>query len=136
MVDGELRGGDSGLGEQPGRSGLVCGHGEGGAAADSGAVVPCCPRQVYGPGASATGTYTVTLVYCDGSSGTTGRQADISADGGRPQLVSFTPTGSFSTVGALTVRLPLNAGANTIELANPSAYAPDFNEIIVAAAPS
>lgn len=38
--------------------------------------------------------------------------------------------------GALSVRLPLNAGANTIELANPSAYAPDFNEIIVAAAPS
>ena len=84
----------------------------------------------------AAGTYNVTLVYCDGSSGTTGRQADVSANGGTPQLVSFTPTGSFSTVGALTVRLPLNAGANTIELDNPSAYAPDFNEIIVAGSPS
>ena len=84
----------------------------------------------------AAGTYNVTLVYCDGSSGTTGRQADVSANGGTPQLVSFTPTGSFSTVGALTVRLPLNAGANTIELANPSGYAPDFNEIIVAGSPS
>ena len=84
----------------------------------------------------AAGTYNVTLVYCDGSSGTTGRQADVSANGATPQLVSFTPTGSFSTVGALTVRLPLNAGANTIELANPSGYAPDFNEIIIASSPS
>jgi hypothetical protein len=76
----------------------------------------------------------VTLVYCDGSS--TGRQADISADGGTPHLLSFTPTGSFTTVGAQTVSLQLAAGANTIELANPSAFAPDFNEIIVAGAPS
>jgi hypothetical protein len=82
------------------------------------------------------GTYRVTLVYCDGSSGTTGRQADISADGGTPQLLSFTPTGSFTTVGAQTVSLQLTAGANTIELSNPSAYAPDFNEIVVADAPS
>jgi alpha galactosidase A-like protein/alpha-galactosidase-like protein/alpha galactosidase C-like protein len=80
----------------------------------------------------ATGTYKVTLVYCDGS----GRQADISANGGAAQLLSFTPTGSFTTVGAQTVSLSLNAGANTIELSNPSAFAPDFNEIIVASASS
>jgi len=78
---------------------------------------------------AATGTYRVTLVYCDGSA--TGRQADISADGGTSQLLSFTPTGSFSTVGAMTVSLQLTAGSNTIELSNPSAYAPDFNEIVV-----
>jgi hypothetical protein len=82
----------------------------------------------------AAGTYNVTLVYCDGSA--TGRQADVSADGGTSQLVSFTPTGSFATIGAVTVRLQLNPGANTVELANPSAYAPDFNEIIVAASSS
>jgi hypothetical protein len=81
-----------------------------------------------------TGTYNVTLVYCDGSS--TGRQADIAADGGTAQLLSFTPTGSFTTVGALTVSLPLTAGANTIEVDNPTAYAPDFNEIVVASSPS
>ncbi|HTU08183.1 MAG TPA: NEW3 domain-containing protein, partial [Trebonia sp.] len=78
----------------------------------------------------AAGTYRVTLVYCDGSA--TGRQADISVDGGTPQLLSFTPTGSFTTVGAMTVTLPLTAGDNTIELDNPDAYAPDFNEIVVA----
>jgi hypothetical protein len=82
----------------------------------------------------AAGAYNVTLVYCDGSSA--GRQADISADGGTPRLLSFTPTGSFTTVGAMTVSLPLAAGNNTIELDNPDAYAPDFNEIIVAGAPS
>lgn len=77
----------------------------------------------------AAGTYNVTLVYCDGSS--TGRQADISVNGASPRLLSFTPTGSFTTVGAMTVPLTLAAGANTIEIGNPSAYAPDFNELVV-----
>jgi Alpha galactosidase A/NPCBM-associated, NEW3 domain of alpha-galactosidase/Alpha galactosidase C-terminal beta sandwich domain/Carbohydrate binding module (family 35) len=75
------------------------------------------------------GTYPVTLVYCDGSS--TGRQADISVNGGASTLLSFTPTGSFSTIGAMTVSETLNAGSNTIEIGNPSAYAPNFNEVIV-----
>jgi hypothetical protein len=79
----------------------------------------------------SAGTYNVTIVYCDGSTGTTGRQADISVNGGTPQLLTFTPTGSFTTVGAMNVSVTLNAGANTIELSNPSAYAPDFNEIVV-----
>ena len=51
LLDGELCSGDSDLGEQSGRGGLVCGHGEGVAAADGRAVVPCCPGQIYGPGA-------------------------------------------------------------------------------------
>lgn len=88
---------------------------------------------VHGVTAPVAGTYRVTIVYCDGSS--TGRQAMISANGGTAQTVSFTPTGSFATVGALTVPVPLAAGGNTIELANPGAFAPDFDRIIVAAAP-
>ena len=79
------------------------------------------------------GTYNVTIIYCDGSA--TGRQADITVDGGTPQLLSFTPTGSFDTVGAMTVTATLTAGNNTIELSNPAAYAPDMNEIIVAGSP-
>jgi Alpha galactosidase A/Alpha galactosidase C-terminal beta sandwich domain/NPCBM-associated, NEW3 domain of alpha-galactosidase/Alpha-galactosidase, CBM13 domain len=75
------------------------------------------------------GTYNVTIVYCDGSA--TGRQATVSVNGGAAQTLSFTPTGSFATIGAMTVPLPLNAGANTIEFANPSAYAPDFDELVV-----
>jgi hypothetical protein len=80
---------------------------------------------------AAAGTYRVTVAYLDGD----GRQAQISANGGAPQTVSFTPTGDFNTVGTRTVDLQLAAGANTIEFANPSAYAPDFDRILVPAAP-
>ena len=81
----------------------------------------------------AAGTYQVTIAYLDGSA--TGRQADVSVNGGTAQLVQFTPTGSFSTVGTMTIPLTLTAGDNTIEFGNPSAYAPDFDRIIVGAAP-
>jgi hypothetical protein len=87
-----------------------------------------------GVGVASAGTYQVTIVYCDGSA--TGRQATVSADGGAAQTLSFTPTGGFSTVGAKTVSLPLSAGDNTIEFANPGAFAPDFDRIIVARSPS
>jgi hypothetical protein len=83
---------------------------------------------------ASAGTYQVTLAYLDGSA--TGRQATITVNGGTPQTISFTPTGTFSTVGTMTVPLELSAGANTIEFANPSAYAPDFDRIIVPMAPS
>jgi hypothetical protein len=81
----------------------------------------------------AAGTYQVTIAYLDGSA--TGRQAGLSVTGGTAQFVQFTPTGSFSTVGTLTVPLTLAAGSNTIEFSNPSAYAPDFDRIIVAGSP-
>jgi hypothetical protein len=83
--------------------------------------------------APSAGTYQVTIAYCDGSA--TGRQATVSVNGGPAQTLSFTPTGSFTTVGTMTVALTLAAGANTIELANPAAYAPDFDRLIVASAP-
>jgi len=83
--------------------------------------------------AATAGTYPVTIIYCDGSA--TGRQVTVSVDGGAAQTLSFTPTGSFTTVGAMTVSLSLAAGSNTIEFANPAAYAPDLNEIIVAHSP-
>jgi hypothetical protein len=82
----------------------------------------------------SAGTYNVTIAYCDGSAA--GRQATVSVNGGAAQPLSFTPTGSFAAVGTMTVPLSLQAGANTIEFANPSAYAPDFDRIIVAAAPA
>ena len=56
-------------------------------------------------------------------------------NGGAAQTLSFTPTGSFSAVGTMTVPLALQAGANTIEFANPSAFAPDFDRVIAGAAP-
>jgi hypothetical protein len=86
-------------------------------------------NQVTVPSA---GTYRVTLIYAtDGV-----RPALIAANGGAAQTLSFPTTGSFTATGALTVSLALNAGANTIELSDPSAYTPDFDRIIVAATPS
>jgi hypothetical protein len=86
-----------------------------------------------------TGIYDVNVVYCDGSA--TGRQFNISTgspsvSGSETQLVSDTPTGSFVTLGSLTVALDLVAGYNTVEIWNDAAYAPDINEILVPALPS
>jgi Alpha-galactosidase, CBM13 domain len=75
----------------------------------------------------------VTIVYCDGSA--TGRQATVSVNGAAAQTLSFTPTGSFSTVGTISVPLQLTAGNNTIEFANPAAFARDFDQIIVPVTP-
>jgi chitinase len=83
---------------------------------------------------STAGTYAVTIAYCDGS--TTGRQATVSVNGGTAQTLSFSPTGGFSTPGTKTVNLTLPAGTNTIQFANPSAYAPDFDKLTVPATPN
>ena len=82
--------------------------------------------------APAAVSYKVTLVYYTGNE----TPAMVSADGGSAQSLSFPSTGSFTTTGTLTVSLPLAAGANTIEIGDPGAYAPDFDRIIVAGSPS
>jgi hypothetical protein len=89
---------------------------------------------ITGVTVASAGTYNVTIAYCDGSA--TGRPAIISVNGGTPQDLSFAPTGSFSAVGTVTVPLQLSAGTNTIEFADPSAYTPDFDRIIVAGSPN
>ena len=80
---------------------------------------------------SSAGVYPVQIVYCDGTSGTTGRSATFTVNGVVVQTNVFTPTGGFSTQGTVTDYLPLKAGANTVEISNGSAYAPDFNAIVV-----
>jgi hypothetical protein len=85
-----------------------------------------------GVNVASSGTYQVTVAGLDGS----GRQATVSVHGVAPQTVSFTPTGNFDSVGTVTLPLQLTAGNNTIEFANPTAYAPDFGRIIVPAGPS
>jgi alpha-galactosidase len=80
---------------------------------------------------SAAGVYPVQIVYCDGTSGDTGRSATFTVNGTVVQTNVFTPTGGFSTPGTVTDYVPLQAGENTVEISNGSAYAPDFNSIIV-----
>jgi hypothetical protein len=81
---------------------------------------------------ASAGTYQVTIVYCSGDP----RPAMVSVNGGTAQALSFASTGSFSTTGTMTVPLVLAAGSNTIEFADPTAYTPDFDRIIVADSPS
>jgi alpha-galactosidase len=81
-----------------------------------------------------SGNYAVQVDYLDGTSGTVGRSATITVNGTADQTFTFTPTGSFSNPGSATVSLPLNAGENTIEFSNASAYAPDFEAITVPSA--
>jgi alpha-galactosidase len=76
----------------------------------------------------------VKIGYTDGTSGTVGRSATISVDGTAEQTLAFTPTGSFSNPGSTTVLLELQAGSNTVEFSNASAYAPDFDVLTVPAA--
>jgi hypothetical protein len=81
------------------------------------------------------GTYDVIVVYCDASA--TGRQAYITVDGNpQPPLLSFTPTGNWQQIGDVIVPVGLHAGYNTIEFSNPTAYAPDFSEIVVPNTPN
>jgi hypothetical protein len=81
--------------------------------------------------ASSAGVYPVQIAYCDGTSGDTGRSATLTVNGTVVQTIVFTPTGSFSTPGTVSAYLPLNAGSNSVEVSDSSAYAPDFDDITV-----
>ena len=83
--------------------------------------------------AATAGNYDLTIVYCDGSAaaGSPGRPGTVSVDGGAAQTLQFPATGSYTTVGTMTIAVPLNAGDNTIEFGDPSAYTPDFNAILI-----
>jgi Alpha galactosidase A/Alpha galactosidase C-terminal beta sandwich domain/Carbohydrate binding module (family 35) len=87
-----------------------------------------------GVNAPSAGNYAVQIDYLDGTSGTTGRAATITVNGSAVQTLTFTPTGSFANPGSVTVSLPLKAGSNTVEFSNASAYAPDFESIVVPSA--
>jgi hypothetical protein len=87
-----------------------------------------------GVNASSAGNYAVQIDYLDGTSGITGRSATITVNGVVVQTTVFTPTGSFANPGSVTVSLPLKAGSNTVEFSNASAYAPDFEAIVVPSA--
>jgi alpha-galactosidase len=77
---------------------------------------------------STTGSYTLRIYYVSGAV----RTASMSVNGGAGASISFPATGSgWTTVGSLTVTVNLNAGNNTIRFSNATAYAPDFDRIVV-----
>lgn len=62
------------------------------------------------------------------------RYADISVNGGATKRQYFRNTLSWSTFYTAVVDVQLNAGSNTIRFSNSSAYAPDIDQIAIAAA--
>jgi hypothetical protein len=80
--------------------------------------------------AAKAGTYTLSILYFTDPA----RPGTISVNGGAPVTVTFPSTGSFSTLGAVTQPVLLNAGYNTITIAGSgSSYAPDIDSITVPA---
>jgi chitodextrinase len=79
--------------------------------------------------APSAGSYTLTVNYVDGDAG---RTADVTVNG-TTSAVSFTGTdnSNWDTVQSQTVTVSLNAGSNTVEFSNASAYAPDIDQITV-----
>jgi alpha-galactosidase len=86
-----------------------------------------------GVNAPSDGDYAVTIAYLNGPPS---RQAMVSVDGGAPQTLTFPVTTDFNTLGVMNLTLHLTAGANTIEIANPSANAPDVDRILVSEQPT
>jgi hypothetical protein len=84
--------------------------------------------------AAATGPAVATIAYVNGDGAA--RRAAVSVNGQVPTVVSFPPTGSWSTPGTVSVIVSLAKGSsNTLTFGNASAWAPDLDAIDVAAIP-
>jgi alpha-galactosidase len=80
--------------------------------------------------ASTTSAYAIAIAYVNGDS--SARTASMSVNGGTAPTVSFPPTGSWTTVGTVTLIVNLNSGSNnTIKFFNASSWGPDFDKITV-----
>ena len=80
--------------------------------------------------AAKAGTYNLTILYFTDPD----RPGTISVNSAAPVSVTFPSTGSFSTLGAITQPVVLNAGNNTITISAPgSSYGPDIDSITVEA---
>ncbi|WP_251978440.1 carbohydrate-binding protein [Salinicola avicenniae] len=66
-----------------------------------------------------TGLYTATIRYANG--GTGDRPLLLTVNGETPTLVSFPPTGSWSSWGEVSITVPLPATSNAVTLTLPSA---------------
>ncbi|WP_168122327.1 fibronectin type III domain-containing protein [Paenibacillus sp. HB172176] len=77
--------------------------------------------------AEEAGTYTLSIGYLTAEA----RSAELSVNGGTAVTHSFPSTGSWDAVGVSTIDIQLNAGNNSIQLANPSGWAPDFDKIAI-----
>ena len=78
--------------------------------------------------ASMSGIYNVTFFYENGDAS---RDADISINGGAATPLTFGTSGSWTTLASLTISASLRSGSNHITISNPTAYAPDFDSLVL-----
>jgi DUF1680 family protein len=83
-------------------------------------------NNVQSPSNTA-GSHQVTVYYASGEN----RSTTISVNGGTATTVSTPSTGGWDTVRSVSVNLALAAGNNTLRFGNPTAWAPDFDRILV-----
>jgi mannosylglycerate hydrolase MGH1-like protein/F5/8 type C domain-containing protein len=77
--------------------------------------------------AGTAGSHSITVYYASGED----RSTQVSVNGGGAVAVATPSTGGYDTVGAVSLTLPLTAGANTIRFGNASGWAPDLDRIVV-----
>ena len=76
-----------------------------------------------------SGNYTLNIYYLVAGSDTL--TGDISTNGESAITVNYASTTNGDTIGTASITVSLNAGNNTIEFSNPSAFAPDIDRIVV-----
>jgi hypothetical protein len=86
--------------------------------------------QFNGVVVQESGQVELEIHYVSGAT----RPATLSVNGGAAVSLQFPSSGSWSTVGRLTVPVELAAGSNTIRITHPSSWAPDFDKIVVGSA--
>lgn len=72
-----------------------------------------------------TGTYRLLLYYCSGEN----RKATLTVNGEKQYQLENLNSGDYSRPAVAEVRVELKAGTNTLEISNPTAYAPDIDRI-------
>ncbi|WP_443066366.1 RICIN domain-containing protein [Streptomyces sp. NBC_01262] len=84
-----------------------------------------------GVSASASGVKLATIAYVNGDS--TARTATLQVNGQQPTVVSFPPTGSWTTPGTVSVLVGMAKGSNTMKFSNSSGWAPNLDAVFLQA---
>jgi hypothetical protein len=84
--------------------------------------------QFNGVIAAVAGSASVIIRYLNGDAT---RAAQLSVNGARGTWVTFPSTGGWTTVGTVTVTVPVVQGANRLKISNDGAWTPDFDNISV-----
>jgi hypothetical protein len=77
--------------------------------------------------AAGAGSHPVTIYYAAGAA----RSVTLTVNGVAGPTVSTPSTGGWDTIGSVTTTVSLNAGTNTVQLGNPTGWAPDLDRIVV-----